>query len=461
MTDSASKTQLLKQYEQIEKHTALAVQLIDYFEHRLQREAPIWYDATPVKRVANSCQIIEAFYHLNLPNWQITLEPALEWLRRIPISRELSADDARSVRLFPSRFKTFALLRDFEGEFLARDFQDLATHFIPGQAMLTGLPSGMHNELATLIWVDTLLHLEQDGWSIAKYRTRLTQALNGVKRAFHEWLAGKTRNHSTRSNNRLHFHDDGDASYGLDLLLTTGALKRRPQARTLARAKLIEIVRQSKTIDVRNHAPLYCAIQLAAHFDDPEARQAVYESLNRLNEWFETHWSQDLPLDLAALTLRLIAHTYGDALRAQIFQLNWSYRQANERTHKDAVDQQQQRELERILRSTFQIHVGDREIISGTRSENQIVRVRFGFRTEATTERGDHAWQDKTALRLIIKQGSVESLRRAIASYNALDPEIRRYFAQHTSSIPPLSDDPNAPWYLVMEDLGKSNGQLK
>ena len=443
------------EHEQLVKHTALAQQLCDFFQNRLQ-DQQIWNDSSVVRSVSTGCQIVEAFYNLDLPAFESTLEPALKWLRGVPSARELSADEARAARLFPSRFKTFALLRDFEDAGLKRDFQELATHFDSAQGMIINLPSGMHPELATLIWVDTLRYLERDGWSISRYNARMQHALKGIRRAFDEWLADKSNKNGLRNLHRIHFHDDGDASYAFEILVHQGAFDRRPAARKRAREKLVNIVRRAKTVDARNHAPLYCAIQLATHFPDENAHAVVREWLRRLNEWFDEHWSTALPLDLAALTLRLLALTYGDALRAQMFQDNWKYRQENERRAKHAAEHQQEQELEQILRSTFKIKVGTRETLSGRRSQNKVLRVRFGFRTDATTDTGDHVSQDPSALRLIIKQGSVESLRHAIQSYNNLDHELRHYFARHSSSISPLNSEPDAPWYLLMEDLGNT-----
>ncbi len=443
---------------QLAHDAALAIQLIDFLQQRFDRSQAIWHEPTSwTKTVAISCQIVEAYHHLALPHLTQHLEAPLKWLRELPPTRELTREDARSVRLYPSRFKTFALLHDFESESLKSDFRELASHFDKRSGMLSNLPTGlMHAELATLIWLDTLQHLENDDWNIAAYRARRGRALKSLPREFEHWLAGKSKNAARRNGNRLRLKDDGDASYAFEILTQANTFVRRPLARDQAREKLIAVVNQTRAIDPRNHAPLYCAIQLVTHFSEDAARAAAREYIQHVREWIEQHWSQELPLDFAALTLRLLAHTYGDALRAQIFEANWNYRQETKRQQQDDAAQREHQELERILRSTFEISIGETKTLSGSRSPNQVQRVRFGFKTTATTESGDHAWAEKDALRLIIKKGSVESLRRAIKSYQDLDPDLRRYFAQHTAPMSRLSDDPDAPWYLLMEDLGRT-----
>lgn len=442
--------------DQLVQNATLAIELADFFQARVNTAEGIWLESTLVATVRASCQIVEAFHHLALPQFQALLNPAVTWLRELPAARAASREDASSVRLFPSRFKTFALLNDFDNSTLVQDFHELSRHFDKRNGVLANLPTAMHTGLATLIWVDTLLLLEQHEWDIKKYRAPLTRALEGLNREFDEWKSGKSLNGARRNSNRFHFQDDGDASYGFGILRQHGALARRPRACTMAREKLLHAARKKKGIDPRDHDPLYCAIQLATHFDDAETRDATREYIVRLREWFAEHRQKEWHLDLAALTLRLLAHTYGEALRAQIADLSWTYRQENERRLKADAERSQEQELERILRSTFEINIGTQEILSGERSQNKVLRVRFGFKTDATTDTGDHAWQDKNALSLIIKTGSVESLQRAIQSYQELEPDLKRYFADHTASMPPVSNNPHAPWYLLMEDLGKT-----
>ncbi len=440
----------------------LAIRLVDNLEQKFDFEAGIWSAESAVKILAYSCQTVEALSLLNLGQISERLvAPALLWLVNLEIAHTLPDDEQRSVRLFPSRFKTLAALGRFDRTALRSDFQTLCDCLDESRGWMNNVPTEMRPELVTMIWLDTLLLLEQNDINVSVWKISRDAAFVALRQAFEDWLhpANSRKRKKTTEKNRIGLTNVGDASYALDLLLRGEILSGDSAHAQDAARKFVHALEQRRPGDVRESDLIYCGIQLSNHFgDNLAARAAVREFIQELQEGYASRDYAKQPIPFHAQVLRLLASFHGDHLSDEIQKWHWDNRRRLETQRKEDEDSRQSRELQNLLQTTFQVQIGSTEHISGLRSRNEVVRVYFGFKTQATNEAGEHVsshWD--RALRLIVKRGSVESLKRAIEAYNKLPPELQPYFARHAASLPPPSNDPTESWYLLMEDLSQAS----
>lgn len=442
-----------------ERNTDLAIYLVDLLELRRNLAQGIWSGDTHTRTLSNTCQAVEALSLINLGSvWGKLVARAVEWLRDLPILRSLPREDHRPLRIFPSRFKTLAMLRRFHGEDLQSDFADLSAHLDQNTGWMINVPSELRPELVTMIWLDSLLYLEQTGQDISAWRTGRALGLQAVVGAFENWLVPlKTQTKiSDESTARFRITNEGDASYALDLLLRSQQLTADSEPIQTAFGRLVETIRQRRSGYIRNSDFIYCGIQLSTHFrQNPMAREAVSTFIREVRERYTNNEYSKEPVSFHALVLRLLTSYYQEHLREDILETHWvRRRQAAARQEADQKLRQQE-ELGKLLQTRFEIHIGQIDPLSGPRSRNEVFRVHFGMSTDATDEAGNKMSLSTDALRLIVKKGSLESLTQAIKRYQDLPEDLRLYFAHHTALPQSFSNDPSQPWYLVMEDLAK------
>ena len=118
---------------------------------------------------------------------QHLVDPAANWLLELPL--ELPAEDLRSFRLFPSRFKVLAQLGKFDPARLNPDFGALSQLLDPATGWIHDAPFDMHPTVVTMVWIDTLGHLDAAGLLSAEQRQARARALQALHGALEEWVA--------------------------------------------------------------------------------------------------------------------------------------------------------------------------------------------------------------------------------------------------------------------------------
>lgn len=445
-----------------------AVRLVNHLESELDLHLEEQPQPSPRRHVANTCQIAEGLHAIAIP--QITaplIERALNWLVTLNLYSHSSDEEVLSARLHPSRFKTLAQMGRLDTETATlQEFRELSKGVTANDGVLHDTPVSSLS-LATMIWLDTLAHLKMRGWDIGRYRKRSLCAYRTCATLYTEWLhpngaRDKTNGKTPRAkpdskraaDNKLCLNNPADASYALDLLLRHSDLTPKHAATRDGQIKLVAALKNRKRNDWRNYDSLYCAIQLATYFrDDAQVQETILELLTELRATFGV-FSAEQALPLAALSLRLLGTFYGSALSNEIIKDQWRFQREQERKTEEARTQEQNTELAKLLRETFEIEIGAKELLSNPHSENQVWRVRFGFQASGVDDYEQHPRASKNALRIILKQGTVSSLENAVTMYRSLSPALQSYFAEHVSTNQTAqSSDQSA--YMVMRDLAE------
>lgn len=445
-----------------------AVRLVNHLESELDLHLEEQPQPSPRRHVANTCQIAEGLHAIAIP--QITaplIERALNWLVTLNLYSHSSDEEVLSARLHPSRFKTLAQMGRLDTETATlQEFRELSKGVTANDGVLHDTPVSSLS-LATMIWLDTLAHLKMRGWDIGRYRKRSLCAYRTCATLYTEWLhpngaRDKTNGKTPRAkpdskraaDNKLCLNNPADASYALDLLLRHSDLTPKHAATRDGQIKLVAALKNRKRNDWRNYDSLYCAIQLATYFrDDAQVQENILELLTELRATFGV-FSAEQALPLAALSLRLLGTFYGSALSNEIIKDQWRFQREQERKTEEARTQEQNTELAKLLRETFEIEIGAKELLSNPHSENQVWRVRFGFQASGVDDYEQHPRASKNALRIILKQGTVSSLENAVTMYRSLSPALQSYFAEHVSTNQTAqSSDQSA--YMVMRDLAE------
>ncbi len=446
-----------------------AVELVDFLERKLDAHLAAWGNTSPARHIAHTCQIIEGLDAIAIPhNTDDLISRALDWLVNLPTLHGLPQDEIQTARHHPSRFKTLAQMGrlDYESPALV-EFRTLCGQVQSSDGVLHDTPVSSP-ALATMIWLDTMFHLNERDWGMGKFKNRYACALETVHVLFNAWLRAyeprdKKNPRRPRANHRgkptpnhsLRLEDEGNASYALDLLLRHQKLSSQDSATQSGKIQLLNALKNRKRNDWRNYDPLYCAIQLSAHFHDhAQVQSDVIELVNELCAAFENGQFQDQELPLAALSLRVLGALHGPLLAAQIHRDHWTFQRQQQVNIQRARKLEHDAELSYIVRDTFKIQIDDdgEEKLSNPDSVNQVVRVRFGFEALAVDDHEQSPRAAKNALHLILKQGDPAALQQAIETYRALPSSLQSYFAEHASA-PPGHNSIGTPNYLVMRDL--------
>jgi hypothetical protein len=445
----------------LEKDADLALFLLSYLEGRRDPATGSWPGETETRRLQSTCHIAEALGELGLgPASDHLVEPAAKWLADMPLLREVLPQDRHAIRTYPARFKTLAALHRFDLTRLRADFDDLCQHADPQTGWLLNVP-GVKSSRATLIWLDALLQLGGD--IQLNWRPLRDNGLNVVAAALNVWLADKA----------AEIDNVGDAAYALDLLLRAERLTTLSPATDQMLSVLIREARWRDGDDALNRQALYGCLQLARHFsEDPPARAAASAFVGEIRARHETGDHQHQPDRFHALVLRLLAARHQTKLRDLMLeklalrdQQTVARRPVNAEPQPQAapaqggvavvepenVDPQQSAAFAQLVQGHIKVKLGQVVRLSGTRSRATVSRVHFSLHSDATDSEGHPLSALPDSFRLVIKQGSIESLARTIKRYGELPAGLLPYFAKHADR--PESAGSSNEWYLVMEDL--------
>jgi hypothetical protein len=447
-----------------EKNADLAVYLLNYLEQKCDRQERIWRGDQPIRTVQYTCHSLEALGLVDLRGVTDHLAgPAIDWLLDLAFGRDVLPDELRALHVYPSRFKTLASLKRFDPARLGADWANLGRLLDPTTGWIHDAPFPLNPALTTMIWVDTLLHLEPLGLMDADERLWRDRALDAIAAAFDAWVDRATAALAASPQAALlpdglgfgragEIANSGDASYALDLLLRAGRLPADAPRADGVRQLLTDAVRGRRLGDMRQTDLLYCGIHLRAHFPGQvETREVVEGFISELRERYHNNECQREPVSFHALALRLLAAHHGERLREAILEKLWlRHRQAAEAELRLEQAQTETAFVD-LIRQMIQVGLGQIESITGTTARGEVYRLRFGLATEVTDERGSPLFSlPRDSLRLIVKKGSPEALARASQRYRELPESLQQLFARHA---PAPGQGGVSPGYLVMQDL--------
>lgn len=436
------------------KNTDLTIYLVDLLEAQRNPTNGVWHtEGNLLRTLSNTCQVVDAAHQLQLPRVSTNLvTTAVQWLIDLPLPRVLEQEEQARVRIHPGRFKTLAAMNRFEGKRLYEHFSELSRHLNLQTGSLQEVAvEDLKPPLRTMIWLDTLWYLEQHGIEIQTWRAGREIVLEALAEALASWLDAAV------PAPRFVINNDGDASYALDLLLRHKYLTPDDATTRQAFERLAAAMRQRRSRVMRNADAIYCGIQICAHLtvDDP-ARETVGAFIREVRERYLNQGYTPELVSFHALVLRLLASYYDTRLERMVFETNWLRRRAALDAESRLANERQAQELVKLLQHTFEIRIAAREELSSSRSHNQVLRLQFGFKTDAADAGGNPMETGSDHLRLIVKRGPLLALTQALHAYTNLPDELKEYFVKHTSTLHPSdSSDPLQLWYLVMEDLAR------
>jgi len=455
---------------ELEPSAEFAVDLVNFLESKLDAHLADWNNTSPARHIAHTCQIVEGLDAIAIPhNTNALISRALDWLLNLPTLHNLPQEESQAARRHPSRFKTLAQMGRLNDESpTLQEFHALCEDVQARDGTLHDTPISSP-DLATMIWLDTMFHLNEHDRSMGKFKKRYACALETIYGLFIAWRrsdeprdkknfnppsAKRRANHA--SNYSLRLKDDGNASYALDLLVRYKKLNLQDVEARDGKSRLLHALKHRKRNDWRNYEPLYCAIQLSAHFhDDAQVQSSVTELVSDLRAAFEHNEFQNQELPLAALSLRVLGILFKTALAEQIHRDHWAFQRREQNNLQLSRKQAHAAELSQIVRDTFKIQIDDdgEERLSNSDAVNQVVRVRFGFESLAVDDHEQSPRAAKNALHLILKQGTAAALQQAIETYRNLPPGLQPYFAEHAPIATPNHNAAGSSNYLVMRDL--------
>lgn len=442
-----------------EKNADLALYLLSYLEQRREPQERIWRGERHIRTLQYTSHIAEALWQLDLKGLTDHLiEPAADWLSGPEFGRGVSHEELRALRIYPSRFKSLALLDRFDPARLRTDFDELSQLINPETGWIHDAPFDISPALITMIWVDTLLCLDSPGWLDPALVAKRAWALQAISAAFGSWADKAAAALDQKKNlpdslglRASEIANSGDASYALHLLLHAGHLSPDSHRADEARNILTAAIERRRLGDMRRSDFLYCGLHLRQHFPQhAETRRVVESFITELRERYENDECQREPLSFHALVLRLLAAHHKEQLLEAVLRKLWaSNREAAELQQRQAQEKLEA-EFVSLVRQSIRIHLSSAQRITGTRARGEVYRVRFGLTTEATDEQGSPLSTPRDSLSLIVKKGPPNVLARAIERYRDLPEPLQRLFARHADTIKGRDGSSD---YLIMQDL--------
>ncbi len=441
----------------VQRSAELALYILRWLERERDPGERIWPGDRRFQTLQSTCLILETLHELHLKGLtQHLIDPAANWLLELPL--ELPAEDLRAFRLLPGRFNALAQLGRFDPARLNSDFGALSQLFDPGTGWIHDAPFDMHPTLVTMVWLDTLGHLEAAGLLAPEqkaWREKALQALSGALEAWTARVSTTTEGPSGEAEagglraGRL--ANPGDASYALSLLLRLGALKADAPPAVRATQLLLDALRERAPNTMRRAEPLYCARHLLSrHPQPPEIREAAEAFIDEFTQRYESGDAQHEPLAIQALRVRLLLAYHGEALRAALLEKLWQDTLAASEAEQRQEQEQLQAEFVDLIRESIRVQLSPPQRITGTRARGEVYRLRFGLTTESTDERGAPLSTPRDTLRLIVKRGPPHVLAQAVQRYRNLPEPLQRLFARHADLPAGLG-----PGYLIMQDLAE------
>lgn len=437
----------------LENSAELALHLVLYFLSTQDPHNGNWPSTHVGTTLRNTCHILEALYLFGLEASTGALEAGIAWLVNLPTISTIEAEGDAAIRLYPSRFKTLAWLNEFSESHLERDFEDLEDHQ-DTDGVLRGII--VNPFLATMIYVDCVDHLAKAGMLSVLSQERRELSLDHIDQMVRSWYDSMQHNSEWTSVNNV-----GDLSYAIDLLIRAQRVSRDHKISQAVMQALITHLEDSENFDPITSDTLYCGIQLATHFNDvPRANRTVCHFISHLRIKYEkVNFSRD-SIFLHPLVLRLMFAYHGIQLKTEITRLMLEHERQNLELRLQNREKDLKDDFRRLIKKRFQVEISDVQPLTGGFTEAEVFRVHFSFNFSSVSEDNEryrpYTFQPNPSS-LVIKRGSLDSLRRSMREYRRLSDAIKPYFAKYASEPQVLEANPRAPGYLIMEDLTYMN----
>lgn len=430
----------------MENDAELALHLVMFLLSTQSADDGVWRAAHTGGTLRNTCHALEALYLLGLESSSGALEAGIAWLVNLSDIFETSSSDDESIRLYPSRFKTLAWLNQFTNSQVIRDFETLEEHLDP-EGLIRNI---MANQiLATIIYVDCLLYLENQTNLSKQTRRHMDRALESIHNNLLLWFKdSENETHASQFSQA----DVGDLSYALDVLFRARRLSTGEDIALSAAEVLIAAVEETIGAEQIKTDALYCTIQLATHFSDIEkACKTVKTFARHLRTRYQRQELHKAPMFFHPLVLRVLATLHRQQLRAELTRLMLDREKRRLELRRESLEQGLKNDFTNLIKNRFDVEISEVQRLTGGITSAELFRVHFSLNLAPMDEM--RKVQIKSPGSLVIKSGSLDLLQRSIISYQKLPTRLRPYFARHAGEPQILKAVPDSPCYMIMEDL--------
>ncbi|HEX9068158.1 MAG TPA: phosphotransferase, partial [Ktedonobacterales bacterium] len=427
----------------------LACLIVRYLRATRDHETGAWLQPGQRNTLRNTCHAAEVLYSLGLDaSTEVFTRQAADWLVNLSEEERQPGEEPSSLRLYPSRFKTLALMGRFDDPEVLADFAEL----------LRQQDRGMFHDgsdpriLVSCIVLETahLLegHSQVDRQPLVHARDALEEALY---REWRRYYPPRQRKQDTTPPPPSLVKGPRELSYVMGLMhrrprVSAAATHQRLVAQT-RRELLKELGRFESVRSATGHVPtLYAALQLAQCFpNDAEIHAALDALLVSLRQRYASRAVRDWDLFAHTLMLRVLMARYGTVpLRQRIT----AYLIEHTEREEDAQQRTLAEDFEHVIRERMGI-ASEIEPISGGYTDADVFRVSYSLTAPSVAKSG----RVLDTGSLIIKRSSGEALRRTEENYARLPAGVGMWFAQQPTEGSTFPSRDGAAHYLVMEDL--------
>ena len=436
----------------LENDALLALHLVLYFLTTQNSDDGTWPGGHVGATLRNTCHALEALHMFGWGASANAIESGIAWLVNLPGILTLQSEEEESNRLYPSRFKTLALLGEFSDFQLRRDFDELE-EYLSADGLLRGI---MANQLlATMVYVDCLNHLEEVEPLPVLSQERRELAVNYILKHVQLWQADRQQ----RSQDS-HINNLGDLSYAANLLFRAQKLSKQSELSQAVLAAMMSMLAHPETMQPVPTDALYCGIQLATHFPEVvQAREAVRALIDFVRTKYEKNDLNRETSFFHPLVLRLMFGYHRDQLKVEMTQLMLDHERQNLALRQQNAEQDLKDDFRDLIKNRFEVEISEVQPLTGGFTRAEVFRVHFAFNFLAVGEFGDFrttTYQPSPGS-LVIKRGNLDSLHKSIEQYRNLPDALKPYFARHVEYPQVLKAEIMAPSYLIMEDLTYMN----
>lgn len=416
-----------------------AIHLTELYPSHLRR-----HDFNRVLR--DTCHALEALNILQWDYFHDTCDAAVNWLLHIKELVDPLDEDADSLLLHPSRFKTLIWLGHFGEGSIGRDFERLLC-----QVGDDGLVYGVIQKqlLASIITADCFISLESHISFQAHWEDKRLKILNRLEEELERYVHNSVRD-------RHLLRDLGDASYALDVLVRANRITLNSDlAAALYQDMDTHVQQQNRATPILSET-LYCVIQLATHF---RQRPDVMHTLEQFFQMLRTRYDRnELRKEMGAgyfhpLVLRALLTAYGDRLQDSMVTYLLQREVSAQGDHVALNTSLHTQRLTELLKKRTHIEVINSEDLSGGLTRAEVFRVNYRISVETVEQELEKPQPSFTPPSVVVKATKPASLIWSVQQYQQLPAAIKVHFAQHGGE--PITIDSERPEqaYLFLEDL--------
>ncbi len=431
---------------EVERDADLAMHIVMHLSDCQDAVEGCWHGQHLVATLRNTCHILEALYSLERHAFEGMIDSGISWLVNLSDNLNDDGEDVHSLRLHPSRFKTLAWLGTLDDTQVQSELERLGS-----QISDTGLLHGFTARplLATMTLLDCFYHIDRREKLNRSQKQQAELALDAVQRQLESWQPGSYMPDSESLSTA------GDVSYALDLLVRWGRMRTSdPRCTQVVPFLLAQIERSQRRQPVSSDM-LYSIMQLANHFNtDVEIHQQLCQFLQSIRVHYDRPDLRKQPEVIHPLVLRCLLAVHGEALRAKMIGNLLRNQLELLQEHNQTNDLELRRAFQELIKRRLDVDIQSIQPLSGGITNNEVFRVAYAINLTSPYQIGDLSrTQFPGPQSLVIKQGSRDSLNRAVTRYQRLPESVKEIFARHADDPQLLATDPTTPAYLILEDL--------